>query len=724
MAQPVWVLSVDLQTKTAVFQSGMSDAAKAAKGSFQEIKDGAASMGRETSGSMMEARHGVMLLGEEFGVRLPRALTTFIASIGPVGAAMSAAFPFLAIVVGATLLLEHLAKLKEAGEKLTESQRNFGTTVANVLNALDNKLLEAGIRADELNHDHIGALHKQLELIDHQSLKELSQSFDEMAKAADVTMAQLKTSWYQFGAGSAGAKHALEDFKSQYDELLAQGKDKEAHDLLAGTKASAEKILELQKQAAANQTKVGTQGTQHGDYAKYEQAKNALKQQDVALTEQEVEAQKTLVDVLQAQVEVEEKVAALKKVQDSNATQETKGKVDTDSDNAARQQAEALKRDLEEADKLREEAYKRAVAGLETSEREKIDATRQGSAARLAAINAAIKDEESKGLQETGFYRDLLTSRVNNVRQMAEEQAKVQEEAAKESAEHDSAMARLRLAADEEADRAKLAMHRATAQQLVAEEVKSVNDTTQLEVEGYNKEIAALDKYAADYTVKLKALQDKIAEIEQQGQNKIQAIQDQALQRQMQDITRAYSKMSDDIGHSLTQVLTRHETASKAIISFANQAAAGLMENALKAIIADDMTKPHDAAAAARKAFLAGEQTLPGIPGVILGGVLAAGAFASVMAFDKGGIVPGVENFDAVNAVLTPGEAVLPKALTEQLTNAAKFGKTGSGPEQHVHIHANYHVHAMDGESVHRVLEEHADTFHQHFENHVRKMNH
>jgi hypothetical protein len=115
MAQPVWVLSVDLQTKTATFQSGMSDAAKAARGSFQEIKAGADEMGRATSGSMMEARHGVMLLGEEFGVHLPRALTTFIASIGPIGAAMEAAFPFLAIIVGATLLLQHLSKLKEEG---------------------------------------------------------------------------------------------------------------------------------------------------------------------------------------------------------------------------------------------------------------------------------------------------------------------------------------------------------------------------------------------------------------------------------------------------------------------------------------------------------------------------------------------------------------------------------------------------------------------------------
>src|ERR1700735_1654648 len=116
----VWVLSVDLQTKTAVFQSGMADAAKAARGSFNDIKSGADEMGRATSGSMMEARHGVMLLGEEFGVHLPRALTSFIASIGPVGAAMEAAFPFLAILAGVTLLIEHLDKMKSAAQEVGE----------------------------------------------------------------------------------------------------------------------------------------------------------------------------------------------------------------------------------------------------------------------------------------------------------------------------------------------------------------------------------------------------------------------------------------------------------------------------------------------------------------------------------------------------------------------------------------------------------------------------
>src|ERR1035441_4309304 len=137
MAQPVWILSVNLETKTASFQTGLADAAKAARSSFGDIKGGAGEMGNTVNYSMGEARHSVMMLAEEFGVHLPRALTSFIASIGPLGAALEAAFPFLAIALGATLLIEHLVKMHEAGEKLTDDQVKFGTAVNNAFNSLD-----------------------------------------------------------------------------------------------------------------------------------------------------------------------------------------------------------------------------------------------------------------------------------------------------------------------------------------------------------------------------------------------------------------------------------------------------------------------------------------------------------------------------------------------------------------------------------------------------------
>ena len=341
MPTPVWTLSVDLQTKTATFTSGLSDAAKGARSSFQDIKAGAQEMGVSTSYSMGEARHSVMLLGEEFGVHLPRALTSFIAGLGPIGGALEAAFPFLAIVVGATLLLQHLAKLKAEGEALTESQVHFGTTVANVLNGWNDKLLQAGIRTDELSGNHLAALHKQLLLIDHQSLNELARSFDTLAKGADATFTHLKAGWDFWKVGSAGAKASLEEFQNQYESLLAQSKNKEATALLDAKVEREQHILDLQRQQKANQVVTGTQGT-HGNYAKAEEAKLALQKIGVGYSKEEVESQETLLGALRAQADATAARNAYTKAEHGNATKTEENKVDADANKEYEQQQRGL----------------------------------------------------------------------------------------------------------------------------------------------------------------------------------------------------------------------------------------------------------------------------------------------------------------------------------------------------------------------------------------------
>ena len=143
-----------------------------------------------------------------------------------------------------------------------------------------------------------------------------------------------------------------------------------------------------------------------------------------------------------------------------------------------------------------------------------------------------------------------------------------------------------------------------------------------------------------------------------------------------------------------------------------------MLQTALKSILADDMTKEHDAAAAARKAYLAGMQ-FPFPANVVMGPTLGALAFASVMAFEEGGIVPGVGKGDIVPARLEPGEGVISKRNMERL----KESPDSSGGDVHVHHHATYHIHALDGASVDRVLQTHGDKFIRHAENHLRKMN-
>ena len=802
MSAPVWVLSVDLQTRTASFQTGLGEAARSARSAFAEIKQGGNEMGRAVSGNMMEARHGVMLLGEEFGIHLPRALTTFIASIGPIGAAMEAAFPFLAIAVGATLLIQALARVHEAGQKLTEDQIKFGTAAQSALNALDDKLLQAGIRADELRNDHLGELAKQLELIDHQSMSELAHTFGELAKAADVVFGDITSHWYTFGIGSDGAKHALDQFQAQYESLLALGKDKEAADLLMGTRKSAEHILEMQKQALAN-TGDWTGPKEGADLGASQRALIELQKAGVGVTDNEVAAQEALVDTLNKQLTAEGKIAELKKMDSANARRGAAGAMSSQASAAAREAAEsqtrmgtaavgadkavaeaqltikrgsveerlaldidfanrefavqmagnaaliaglnklgtdypnqlkelqdkALELTAQNANTIAELTAKTSVAAaardlqiLEQSEREKIELTQRGTQDKLAAINAALKQEESLNLQDTAFYRELQSQRVQGTEQALEEDRRLSEEAGIKAAENEQKIGELKLAAFKANQALQDSAHRISMTQKVAEETQAANAEYALQIRSNAQKLAALDKSGKDYQNKLKELQDKEKQLDQQHENEVAAIREKAEEEQNQRILAARQKFDDAIASSLTKSIMGHQSWAKTLDTLGDQMISGMIQNTLKYILNNKSQQMSDARAAAASAYKSGEQ-IGGPIGLILGPTFAAAAFAGVMAFERGGIVPGVGRGDIVPSMLTPGEGVVPGSMMDKLNDMANRGGMAGGTTNHVHMHVTQHLSALDGDGMTSVLEKHADQLHQHITNTLRKMN-
>ena len=807
MSQPVWVLSVDLQTKTATFQSGMADAAKSARGAFTDIKSGSSSMSSHVGGNMFATRHAVMAVSEAFGTHLPRAITAFVAHIGPLGAILEAAFPFAAIGLGAVLLIEHLAKLEEASEKLTADQVHFGTAVANAYNMLEQKMLQAEIRADELRNDHLGALHHQLELIDNQSMSELVKSFAEVDKAADAVLGDLKAGWYEFGTGATGAKHALSSFKDQYDSLLAQNKGGQASDLLRGTRESAERILALQKQAKDNeQAGADSEGnTGPGDELKFREAVVALKQAGSGYTTKEVQAQQTLVDALHDQEGIQTRIAALTKLEEGNAIKTTGNALASKSAEGARQAAEhrrkmgelsvAAERDearitlaikeasiaerlasdlrLEDEEyaiqlrgahelaaaldksgkdyqnqlraaqdktleltaqhenklaslrgKAQEESYKKEITDLEQSIREAIQATSRGEDERLAAIDAAIKKEQSLGRQNSTFYRELLTQRVETVRQITDEADKLQAEAGKEAAENIKKMGELSLAADKEALLLQQSGRRVLIGERIADELRAAQAEFDVKREAMQQEQAALDSGSKDYTNKLQALQDKETQLIRAHENQVTQIQDQAAIDRNQKILAASQRFNADISAGLTQTLMGHQTFASMMNSLGNQVVGGLIQNALESILANDMTKESDAAAAARRAFNAGMK-LPFPANIVAAPVLGAAAFASVMAFQEGtDSVPGIGRGDKVPAMLEPGEGVVPGGVMDGLRTMAQGGRGfGGGTTVHVHHSPTYNVQTIDGDGVRGMLTKHKDEFSKHVKSEMRRMN-
>jgi len=805
MAQPVWVLSVDLQTKTATFQSGMAGAAKSARGAFTEIKSGASEMGGHVSTNMFASRHAIMAASEAFGDTMPRAITALLVHIGPLGAALEAAFPFAAIGLAAVLLFQHLSKLKEEGIQLTLNQERFMTVTNNAFNSLDEKLLQSQIRADELRNNHLGALSKQLELIDKQSMAELVHSFGEVAKAADVVFKGLESHWYAAGIGSAGAKNALEQFQAQYESLLSQGKDKEASDLLRGTRESAEHVLALQKQIRSLEGKNGPVDVTKGgnDYAALAAARTELAKSGAGATEKEFQAQQALVGALTAQLGIEERVAAIKKQDGSNAKTTVGNEAAAKAAEGARQAAEhtikmgelrlaaereqatvsqtihqgsiadRLAADIELADKeyaIQEqgnaaliaaldksgkdynnqlaalqnkaaeltaqhenavailkgkaqiEQYRLDLQNLEASEREKIDATEQGSAARLAAIDAAIKAEDALNLQDTAHYRELLSQRVQAAREAASEAAKQTAEGGRLEADNTIKMGELALAAARQHQALMDSSHSVSTRLRMQLEIEAANQEYAMKLTAMSMEIAALDKHGKDYENKLRELQNKQKQLVQQHENEITAIKEKAEIERNQKILSAEQQYTGEMANSLTQVLMGQKSFASAMESLGNQVVAGLMQQAIKHIEMNMLTKQSDAAAAARKGFNAGLQ-FPFPANLVMGPVLGAAMYSSVMAFEEGGIVPGVGRGDVVPAMLTPGEGVVPRGVMEGLSNMARSGNMGGGPHYQAHATFAPEIHAVDAAGVDRVLTKHARVFHQHVENTLRKMN-
>jgi hypothetical protein len=311
--------------------ASMTAAGASSEASSEKIVESMGQSRRATA----EARGEAALLGEAFGIHLPRHVRSFVAELPGIGTALSAAFSVTAVLFLIEALANGVEKIQEWAQhahQVALAWDEFDTSVASSFRGLDDKLLEAGIKMDELKGDHIDALRKQLELIDHVSMRELEQQFNLLAKAADAMFAEFSASWYTFDAGSKGAKNALTDFKAQYDLLLAEGKNKEAADLLAGTAKSAQKALDTMKAAKAEAEEVAKLSAETA---------GAEPSPAGGPTEKELQAQEALVRVLNAQIEAQKKINEL-------ASDDTFIKRSEEAKRAAEEQATEEKRALDQ----------------------------------------------------------------------------------------------------------------------------------------------------------------------------------------------------------------------------------------------------------------------------------------------------------------------------------------------------------------------------------------
>lgn len=236
-------LTIALDVNAAGYTSGMSNAARVAQKTSGDISNSFTS----TNYSMMEARHGVMLLGEEFGIHMPRAVSTMLAAIAPVGNVMAAAFPILGVVALIGILdkaADHFDKVKEAAQAFADKQIEASTKTAIMTQALtlenlklDDQLakLEGG-KSNKLAEELVAANKAALELADglDKDIAASEKATKQIGAWETVKLLMERTMSSVAGKGPAlfdvgetnkalaDAKVRLEDFNSAQQEMNAQ----------------------------------------------------------------------------------------------------------------------------------------------------------------------------------------------------------------------------------------------------------------------------------------------------------------------------------------------------------------------------------------------------------------------------------------------------------------------------------------------------------------------
>jgi len=427
------------------------------------------------------------------------------------------------------------------------------------------------------------------------------------------------------------------------------------------------------------------------------------------------------VDALSAQVGIEQKISTLKEAQDTNARLQTARETAKQGEGTDSKVAAGRARMMSDLSA----AYAQEVSIIQDGERQTIDATKQGSAERLQAIEDAMKREEADGLQDTAFYKSLAIQKLEVQREIGQQQAQQATAMGREAADNAEKMAELQLEAQKQQMSLANSAHRVSIQAQMQQAIQFANEDYQIKMAAIQREIEGLDTGGAEYLQKVQQLQDKERQLVQQHENEIAAIKQKATIAQNQEIISAYQQLVNSTSQSLTQSIMGHETWSKMLISLGDQVVSGMMENAIKSVMLDDFDKERDAAKAARKFFLAGAQ-LPFPANIVAAPVLAAGAFATVMAFQQGtDQVPGVGRGDIVPTLLEPGEGVVPGGVMDGLRNVARNGGFDNGGT-HIHLHGVSYapkVHALDSDGVDKALNKHADQFQKHFERVLRRTN-
>jgi len=538
-----------------------------------------------------------------------------------------------------------------------------------------------------------------------------------LARSMEPVMKDLEGHWYTFGEGADGAKHALDDFKTHYEYLLSMGKSEEASGLLRGTADQAKKTLAMMDQLKASRSMDG----KGGNYERYEQAAVYLEKMGVLskvtgdYTQKTYDAQMNLVSALSDQLTAEQRIADIKKLEGQNATTSTHKQMGSEAESAARKKAEEqtrLERDY--------------LANFKHEQQDLINVTREGTADRLEALQAAMDATASLYGRDNETYRQYASEYLRTWNEMSAKTLEaIGQELDEESRLNDQAI-KQQIAAREVAAKEK-ARHSGAMEKI---QKPQGNDFAEKKAEldrEYNanhdekvRELADAAKMGQDRVATERRIQDEIAALDRKHVNETQEIAAEEVA--------AHRQAAATMANNYAQGFLRVAEGQNSMRRMAQQVAESVISNSLKAAIATSLHAKDEQLAQAKVWASGAGSAVSKIPyvGPILAPIAAAAGFAAAMAFEGGtDRVPGVGRGDIVPSMLEPGEGVVPGGVMDGLSKLARSGGLESGGT-HYHIHGVHFaptVHALDSDGVDAVLTKHQDTFQRHFEYTLRRLN-
>jgi hypothetical protein len=321
---------------------------------------------------------------------------------------------------------------------MQQAMAEMGAQGATVLGGLNEKLNSSKLKFLELADDGAGVAALKLDMLSHTTLVNLVSAFDSLGQSINKVLKDM-------GADGAfarvmGLPSASDSVKNlQKDVLSIRASD-------ATDEQKAEEIgqkIEWYKNKAKQDLDAMKNMPIQGDIPKFLYSATGG---EGSTTEKAITEQKATYAALDDMAKAYALTQKTEAVDTSNTQIEAANHAASEADRIWMAQNTEYQRGLKADEVAQDEAYKKAVSGIQEAEKLKIDVTRQGTQARLDAVIAAIKDEENHGLQDTAYYKQLQEEKLNTEKDIVTQRIALQHRLAQEMGKAQQGMIALSMA--------------------------------------------------------------------------------------------------------------------------------------------------------------------------------------------------------------------------------------------------------------------------------------